>query len=248
MYRLFRTLAVEKFAVFTLLVVTLSATAGYAEDQDAGRLLLDAIERYASVQTYTCLLDKQVSKNGKLYEDLSIRVKFKKPANYYFRWEKGVRKGREVIFAAGRHDAKIIAHPGGPLRFMTFHLDPEGRLAMKENRHSLSNSGLGKIMQLIEADHHLAQENGLQVVRYVGQARIDDRSTWVIEGRFPENRGFYAPKVVLFIDQTLGLPIKVGIYDASGALLEAYLFHQLAVNVPLTERDFDPANPAYDFF
>lgn len=74
-------------------------------------------------------------------------MKYKRPANCYFRWQTGTRKGREVIFAANRHNNKIVAHPGGGLfRFMTFHLDPEGRPAMKENGHSLKNSGLEKIM------------------------------------------------------------------------------------------------------
>lgn len=235
-------------ALLVIVLVSLSTPAGYAGEQEPVQLLSCAMKRYETVQTYTCLLDKRVAKNGILHEDLSIRVKFHKPANYYFRWEEGKRKGREVIFAAGRNNGKIVAHPGGWFRFMTLRLNPEGRLAMKENRHSLRNSGLGKIMQLVEADAHRAQRNGLKAIHFSGEERIDNRATWVIQGRFPENQGYYAHRVVLFIDQALGLPIKVSIYDGSDALLEEYLFRQLEINIPFKACDFDPANPAYNFF
>lgn len=234
-------------ALLVIVVVCLLTPAGHAEEQDPVRLLSCAIDRYKTVQTYTCLLDKRVAKNGILYEDLSIRVKFRKPADYYFRWEEGKRKRREAIFAAGQNNGKIVAHPGGWFRFVTFHLNPEGPLAMKENRHSLGNSGLGKIMQLIEADVHRAQQNGLKAIRFLGEKRVDNQATWVVQGRFPEDRGYYAHKVVLSIDQILGLPIKVCIYDGSGTLEEEYIFRQLEINVPFTDLDINPANPAYDF-
>jgi outer membrane lipoprotein-sorting protein len=232
----------------TALVLIICRTC-LADDKTAHQLLAGAIERFDSVQSYTCLLDKRVVKAGKLYEDLSISVKYKKPTRYYFRWQTGARKGREAIFIAGKHNNKIVAHPGGRLfRFMTLHLNPEGRLAMKENRHSLQNSGLEKIIQLVEADFKRAQQNGLDAIRYTGEEHLDDRMVWVVEGRFPKNQGYYARTVILYIDQTLGLPIKVSIYDESDALAEEYVFHQLAINVNLTDQDFDPDNPDYDFY
>jgi hypothetical protein len=130
---------------------------------------------------------------------------------------------------------------------MTFHLNPEGRLAMKKNRHSLKNSGLEKIMQVMKADFQRAQQNGLNAIRYAGEEHFDGRKVWVLEGRFPENQGYYAKAVVLFLDQILGVPIKVSIYSESDALAEEYVFHQLAINVGLTDQDFDPDNPDYDF-
>jgi hypothetical protein len=177
-----------------------------------------------------------------------VRVKYKKPTHYYFRWQTGARKGREVIFVAGKRNNKIVAHPGGLFRFMTFHLNPEGRLAMKENRHSLKNSGLEKIMQVMKTDFQRAQQNNMDAIRYTGKERFDGRKVWVLEGRFPENQGYYAKAVVLYLYQILGVPIKVSIYDESDALAEDYVFHQLAINVDLTDQDFDPDNPDYDFF
>lgn len=53
--------------------------------------------------------------------------------------------------------------------------------------------------------------------------------------------------MVLYLDQILGVPIKVSIYDALDALAEEYVFHQISINVGLTDQDFDPDNPEYDF-
>jgi negative regulator of sigma E activity len=76
---------------------------------------------------------------------------------------------------------------------------------------------------------------------------VDHSRVWVLQGKFPRNQGYYAEKVVLFLDQTLLLPIKVSVYDGEDTLLEEYVFHQLAINVGLTDHDFDPGNPDYDF-
>lgn len=236
-----------KTAMLVVMLFLFAGQPGMADEMDAGQLLRGAVRRFEAVQSYTCRLDKRVAKSGTLYEDLSISVKYKKPAHYYFRWDLGPRAGREVIFAAGKHSGKIIAHPGGWFKFMTFRLSPEGRLAMKENRHSLRHSGLEKIMHVVEADYHRSEKEGFDAIHYIGEDRVDDNRVWVLQGKFPKNRGYYAERVVLFLDQTLLLPIKVSIYDGEDTLLEEYVFHRLAINVGLTDRDFDPGNPDYNF-
>ena len=83
----------------------------------------------------------------------------------YFRWEQGSAKGREVIYVNGKYDNRLVAHPGGMMRFLTLHLDPQGRLAMRANRHSLQNSGMEKIIELIESNYYLAQKKGINAIR-----------------------------------------------------------------------------------
>jgi outer membrane lipoprotein-sorting protein len=219
----------------------------FAFDEDARKIIVGAIERFKAMQDYTCRLDKRVEKNGVMYEDLGIQVKYKKPARYYFRWSAGISKGREAIFAAGRHEGKIVAHPGGLLRFVTLRLDPEGRLAMRENRHALHHSGLGQIMHLVETNFQRARNIGLNAVQLLGERRVDDRVAWLLQGSFPEDQGFYAKTVLLYIDKKLQLPVKISIHDWSDRLVEEYVFHDLTLNVGLDEEDFDPGNPAYNF-
>jgi hypothetical protein len=140
-----------------------------------------------------------------------------------------------------------VAHPGGILQFMTFHLDPEGRLAMQRNRHSLQHSGMEKIIYLIESNYQRAREKGLDAIQYIGEDRIDGRDTWIVEGRFPANQDFYAHRVIVTIDKTMALPVMVSIFDWSEGLIEEYVFRDLKINIGFTENDFDPGNPDYNF-
>jgi hypothetical protein len=174
-------------------------------------------------------------------------VKYKKPAQYYFRWDTGLKKGREVIFASGKYDDKIIAHPGGVFKFMTLRLDPQGYLALKENPHSLQNSGLEKIIRLIQLDVQRAQKNNPHTVQLIDEAYMDGRKVWVVQGQFPQNEGYYARKVILFIDKTLCLPIRVSIYNWSDKLVEEYIFRDLRINVGIADTDFRIDNPDYHF-
>jgi outer membrane lipoprotein-sorting protein len=58
---------------------------------------------------------------------------------------------------------------------------------------------------------------------------------------------FYAGRMVLWIDEALHLPVQVDLYDHEGTLYEHYEHRNLAVNVGLTDADFNPKNPAYKF-
>jgi outer membrane lipoprotein-sorting protein len=43
------------------------------------------------------------------------------------------------------------------------------------------------------------------------------------------------------------LPLRIEIYDAGDRLMEQYGYEDLRLNVGLSDRDFDPANPDYRF-
>jgi outer membrane lipoprotein-sorting protein len=58
---------------------------------------------------------------------------------------------------------------------------------------------------------------------------------------------YYGSKMETCIDDATGLPIKVTVWDAAGALYEEYSFLALKVNVGLGDLDFDPKNSDYDF-
>jgi len=234
--------------VVSVVFLLLNGNVALAIDPNEQQLILDAVEQFKAMTDYTCKLDKRVRQGGILYEDLSIAVKYKKPKHYYFRWEQGSAKGREVIFVSGKYNDRIVAHPGGKMRFLTLHLDPRGRLAMRANRHSLQNSGMEKIIELIDSDYNLAQEKGIDAIRCTGEDNLDGLAVWIIEGIFPPNQGFYAHKVLISIAKTIRLPVKISIFDWSGDLIEEYVFRDLRINVGLTEDDFNPGNPGYNYF
>jgi outer membrane lipoprotein-sorting protein len=57
----------------------------------------------------------------------------------------------------------------------------------------------------------------------------------------------YGRRIVVYIDRELALLVKLDIYDWEGNLYETYQYKNLKINVGLTDEDFDPANPAYNF-
>ena len=58
---------------------------------------------------------------------------------------------------------------------------------------------------------------------------------------------FYGGRLALWNDDETHLPLQLDVYDHDGRLFEHYEYHDLAVNVGLTDADFDPKNSAYHF-
>ncbi|MEE8410453.1 MAG: DUF1571 domain-containing protein [Myxococcota bacterium] len=57
----------------------------------------------------------------------------------------------------------------------------------------------------------------------------------------------YASKTELVLDDATGLPLRVTMWDAKANLYERYEYLEVKINPPLTDIDFNPDNPAYDF-
>ena len=58
---------------------------------------------------------------------------------------------------------------------------------------------------------------------------------------------YYCQRIEVFLDEEWRIPTKISVYDWQGNLYEQYQHKQLKLNVGLTDRDFDPENPDYDF-
>ncbi len=56
----------------------------------------------------------------------------------------------------------------------------------------------------------------------------------------------YAKKIVLYIEKTTYLPIKIEVFDEKG-LFEEYLFENIKFNPTFTDKDFNEKNPEYGF-
>jgi len=58
---------------------------------------------------------------------------------------------------------------------------------------------------------------------------------------------YYAARAVVWIGHEPRLPLRLEIYDGQGRLYESYEHSELAINVGLTDMDFDRRNPEYHF-
>jgi len=86
-------------------------------------------------------------------------------------------------------------------------------------------------------------------------AKVKDRVCTVLEVTQPNRHPqleFHQAQV--FIDDTLNLPIRYISYDwpaKQGApleVIEEYNYVDLKINVGLTDADFDPRSPQYNFY
>ncbi len=218
-----------------------------------------------NVQDYTATIVKRVRWRGRLQDEQHVACKIRHavctpdpetsiPFSVYTRFLKP-KAGQEAIWVQGCHDDKIVAHgPPGLLNVMTIRLDPEGSLAMSGNRYPIQSIGmLNLILQMIEKGEHDRKlgDCEVKITRNVmiGDARCTRLE--IIHHEADDRFDFHQAEI--YIDDDRNLPIAYRGFtwpDEPGGqpkLLERYLYKDIEINVGLTDRDFDPRNPDYNF-
>lgn len=217
------------------------------------------------IHDYTATLVKRERIDGVLGEEESMHVKVRNarnrpgvgqvPFSIYVRFlQPRSFEGREVIWVEGSNENKLIAHDTGFIRgSIRVSLDPEGGLAMRGNRYPIYEAGIENlVVKLIEKAERDRDAGHCHVGFYNSQ--VQGRDCTMIEVRHDERRNpydFHLAKV--YIDRELGVPIRYVAYSwptrpgGEPVLEEEYTYVNIRLNVGLTDRDFDPDNPTYDF-
>jgi hypothetical protein len=222
--------------------------------EDALDIIKAANRSVSQVNDYVCDFVKQERVGGSLLKPQVIHMKARTaPQCIYFSFQT-VHKGREAIYHPARFSEKIVAHEGGWKGYVagTMHLDPKGRMAMSDNRHPVSQAGLDKMVARIHENwhRHLQPQHVVRIDRGV---MLDGRSTTMVQTRHGQREEFEYHVVQVYFDDEHRLPIRFVGYDwphgngNAPLLVEDYRFRNLRLNVGLSERDFDPKNPSYDF-
>jgi len=215
---------------------------------------------------YTGMLVKRERVNGKLSETEYIKFKIRNarvvngkkiPFSIYLRFLRPEStRGREVIWVEGRNNNKITAHEAtnSMLRRFTANLDPNGSMAMKGNRYPIYEAGIEKLVEKLIEKGTRDRAAGECIVNYKENASIQKRGCKLIEVIHPEKMQPYEFwKAKIYIDKELNLPVRYACWDwpvgnqKKGKLIEEYTYVNLQLNVGLTDRDFDPKNPEYDY-
>jgi hypothetical protein len=222
----------------------------------ARQVIADCKAKYLTVQDYTCTFFKRERIDGDLYTPHIMTMKARtRPSSLYFKFVQP-NKGREAIFVHGQNNGKIIAHDVGLGRVVagTMHLDPRGGMAMEENRHPITEAGLGHMIDLVKERWDTELHPGESQILFHPQARVGDRPCLMVESiHSRRSADFLFYKVKLYIDRELGLPIRFEAYDwprkpgVEGDLIEEYTYANLKLNVGLKDRDFDPSNGQYSY-
>ena len=121
-------------------------------------------------------------------------------------------------------------------------------------RYPITELGiLNLTKRLIEVGEHDKQFGECYVWRN-DDAKVGDRPCILVTVMHPERRsGFIFHIARIFIDKELMVPLHYEAYDwpanpgETPPLLERYTYTNLKLNPGLTDADFDPRNPEYNF-
>lgn len=226
----------------------------------AKQLLLDVLlaaeRRLDAVGGYTATLYKQERLKGKLGPDQRVELKVRhEPFAIYMKFLEP-DKGKEVVYATGRYDDNIIAHGGGLSRAILPRLKvkPDSALALAGNRHPITDAGLlnltRKLIRFRRWDL-VDEDAGTILDRFTDEAgRTFLRSIHTHTVPHPDRPFAY---VEVLYDPESKLPVRFMGHDwpessaENPPLGEKYVYEDIDLDAPLTDLDFDPANPAYGF-
>jgi hypothetical protein len=232
-----------------LLIVVLSTKAKAGERGDPEEWIRAAETALGQVENYMAIFHKQERVEGKLMEEETVLFKFKRPFKVYMKWIKGPYNGRELLYVEGWNNNRMMVRDSGITGMITVNLDPNGSLAMKGNRHPVTDSGLDHLVKLV-GDHMRRgiKDNEIEFKK-MGEEVLYGRRTERVEILSPRNtaKTYYCYRATLNLDLEKKVPIKVQIYDWGNNLLEDYGYEDLRFNVGLSDADFSPKNPEYRF-
>lgn len=240
----------KKFISMILLFLAIAATSTHGKEKiDPENWIREMEEAYLEINNYTAIFHKQEQINGKLRKEETIIIKFKKPFKIYMRWIKHPYKGRESLYVEGWNENRMMIYESTVMGGVTVNLDPKGFIAMKGNRHPITDSGIGNLVKLIGDNLTKGMMTGELEFKERGEETLYGRKTKKVELIFPKDKakGYYCYRAITNIDVEKNLPLRVKIYDWNNILIGNYGYENLKLNVGLTDTDFDPKNPEYKF-
>lgn len=219
------------------------------EQVDPLTLIFQMAEHYAKVDNYTTIFLIQERIGDKLQPESKIILKFKKPFMVYMKWLEGPKKGNEILYVDGKYNNEILVRTNKWYNALIGSLDPHGALAMDGNRHPVTEVGIGHLVNVLVTSFRQAKEQGDALIQeFSAEATMFDRPAYKIEATFPPSKYYKdAARIILYIDKEHQLPVFITIFNEANQLVEKYGYQDLQLNVGLTEKDFDKANPAYKF-
>jgi len=215
---------------------------------------------------YTATMVKQEMIDGALTEPTEMAMKLhcrhrggkvddSEPMRVYLRFNQPADvNGREVIWAEDLYDGKLVVHEAGLMGFMTVYLDPTGMIAMRGQRHPISEIGLTKLVQKLIERGEVDRKNPAVTVSITRNLVLDDHQCEliVVTRKQPSGTENDFSRAEICFDKDRQLPLRYTAYGwgkdgAAPPILESYTYTNIDTTVQLSEADFDPKNPSYRF-
>ena len=228
------------------------------EGDQAKRLLLSILTRTVTKlgrhEGYAATFRKQERIDGVLLPEQTMAMKVRNhPFAIYLKFVTP-KPGKEVVFAEGHHDNKLIAHNGDWTRRLVPRLAvaPDSAVALADCRHPITDAGLvnlaEKLLKFRRMD--LADDDAVTILERTEDGR------WlrsIHTHSIPNDDRPFARAEVLYDPKSL-IPTRISNYDwpqpgqaGELELAERYTYDDIRFDATLTAIDFDPANPAYEF-
>ena len=214
-----------------------------------------------AINDYTAIVQKHENIDGDIHGVQVMELKLRhRPFSVYtkFRFPQDLN-GQQAIYVQGQNEDKIIGHGVGFQRTLGTHkLDPAGFIAMRGQKYSITDIGLLNLVDKLLEVGYKDSRYGECTVKYIEGVTLfkntSPRECTVIHVEHPLPRPYFIFYVArIYVDKELNLPIRYESYEwprkagETPKLIEVYEYRDLKLNVGLTDRDFDPANPAYAF-
>jgi hypothetical protein len=212
------------------------------------RLLEEARKSYDAVDDYSCVLVKRERLDGRLGEEQTACMKVRaRPFSVSLRWQQPRElAGQEACYVAGRNGGKMRAKSAGLLGAVGFvSMEPDDARARAASRHSITEAGIGNLLDRYKAAWEEERTRGGTVVR-MGESEYNKRRCVRVETvRAVRDELAHCHTSVVYFDKETRLPIRVECYDwpqdagERGELLECYSYAHLRLNVGLGDDVFD---------
>jgi hypothetical protein len=212
------------------------------------------------VDSYRCWLVSREEVGGKLGEPEKYYAKIRhSPFSVYLASAAPEEmKGQEAIYVEGQNSNKLLAHlPTASFTYSitgTVSLAPDSFLAMRNNRHPITCTGIKYIVDQAKwkTTGGLHDPNDATIKIYE-DVKVHERPCTVFEIQYTTMRSDYDFRACrLYFDNELQIPTR---YEAFGdakepgklKLLEEYTYYSLELNSKLKDLDFSTSNPSYAF-
>lgn len=220
------------------------------------RLAMQSYETTNNLKDFQATFIKREKVGRRMQPTHTMQIKFReKPLSVYLNFLKP-HEGREVIYVHGRNGNQILAHETGIKGLVgTVSLQPNSPQAMDESRYPITTIGIRKMLyQILKQWNEERKQDAGVSVKYFPDAKLGNMQCKVLQTSYPQQRqGIRFQMTRLYIDKATNLPVRVEQYDwptrrnAKPELVEEYTYTNIRTNVGLTDQDFDPQNPSYNF-
>jgi hypothetical protein len=204
-------------------------------------VILGMEKAYSGITDYSATFVKQERVNGKPLPEHTMKLQFSKPFNVYMEWVDDERNECQALFCKNRNEGKVLVRSRILFDNRTLAFDPKGELAMRNNRHSVTDIGIGFLAGMIARNVRKAQANGeLKLVDH-GEQQVRGRNMRKIESIFPQNgrEKYYCHRIIACIDEEHGLPTYAEVYMWDNLLYERYEYRNLSLNPGIDGHVFD---------